>query len=647
MKDKKQRHITGIVLIMILVTSVLMVSLISHAAAASRTYTTDADFDEGTLVGVEHETVHDQLQLNKTATTLPFIWVPNSNEGTVSKYDTVTGNELGRYRTGPTSTGNPSRTTVDQDGNVWFGNRGTGTVVKIGLYENGQCVDKNGNGVIDTSKDANHDGDVTGTEVLPWGQDECVLYEVLLGSTGSGPRGIAIDANKDLWAGTYSLSGGNKFYHIDGATGTIIAADTIDISPYRSYGAVIDGNGKIWSSSLSNYVLKIDPTTKSITRVGLSLTSYGLGIDKNNHLFVAGWGQNKIAKIDVNTHTVVYAQQYDTHCRGVAVTGDGDVWVVNSRDGDVTRLDNNLNWKATIDIGAGNWGVMSTGAAVDAAGKVWACNYNDGYLHRIDPATDSIDLSKQTPGVSGTGVGMHYSYSDMTGIISRTVTTKLGTWTVIYDSGTADTPWGTVSWNSSEPAGTSVSVKVRSSNDQSTWSPWETATNGVALNSTPNGRYLQIQTTLQITSGDVSPVLYDLTVESAGVVKLCPDEYRWNTSVSSKGYDWDPFPTLFRAWNDVHFVNNGTGDAYNVIATITCAPVNVNIIDGNVTLGDIPAGGSAWSKDFFLLEVDMTNPQGPDKGICWRVEYDDAAGVHHVVENVPKFCGENCSDICP
>jgi len=129
--------------------------------------------------------------------------------------------------------------------------------------------------------------------------------------------------------------------------------------------------------------------------------------------------------------------------------------------------------------------------------------------------------------------------------------------------------------------------------------------------------------------------------------ELCPDEYRWNTSINPKGYEWDPFPTLFRAWNDVHFVNNGTGDAYNVIATITCAPVNVNIIDGNVTFGDIPAGGSAWSKDFFLLEVDMTNPQGPDKGICWRVEYDDVAGAHHVIEDVPKFCGENCSDICP
>jgi uncharacterized repeat protein (TIGR01451 family) len=128
---------------------------------------------------------------------------------------------------------------------------------------------------------------------------------------------------------------------------------------------------------------------------------------------------------------------------------------------------------------------------------------------------------------------------------------------------------------------------------------------------------------------------------------LCPDEYRWNTSVSPNGYEWDPFPALFRSWNDVHFVNTGTGDAYSVTATITCTPVNVIVVDGDVKLGDIPAGGSAWGKDFFVLEVDMTNPQDPNKGICWDVEYDDAANVHHVIEDVAKYCGEECSNICP
>jgi hypothetical protein len=149
--------------------------------------------------------------------------------------------------------------------------------------------------------------------------------------------------------------------------------------------------------------------------------------------------------------------------------------------------------------------------AIDSNGKVWSCNLNDPDVKRTNPDTNSVDLTKSVAGSSG-----HYSYSDMTGIIARTVTTKIGTWTVDFDSEVADMRWGTVSWSSSEPAGTSVTVKVRSSNDQTTWSAWETVTNGVALSSTPDGRYLRIETTLQIKSGDVSPILPDLTVEALG-----------------------------------------------------------------------------------------------------------------------------------
>ena len=559
-----QVKIAGILFLILILCLGVVLPATASPLVSSRTYTSDADFDEGVLVGLEHETVHDQLQLDKTQHTLPFIWVPNSNEGTVSKYDTATGNELGRYRTGPTTGGDPSRTTVDTEGSVWFGNRDTGTVVKIGLYEKGNWIDKNNDGDCDTSTDTNNDGQITGSEILPWDTDECVLFSVLLGNPSSGPRGLAVDANNDLWAGTYEIpyipfpwpvpTGGNIFYHIDGQTGAII--DTINIAPYRSYGALIDGNGIIWSSSLNNYVLKINPTTKTVTPIGLALTSYGLGIDNLGHVFVAGWGQNKIAKIDINTHSVTYSQQYDTHCRGVAVTSDNDVWVVNSKDGDVTRLDNNLNWKATIDVGADNYGVMTTGVAVDDEGKVWACNYYDGYLHRIDPATNSIDLSVQTVGMSGTGVGSHYSYSDMTGIIAWSVTTQTGTWTVDFDSDEPDTPWGTVSWNCYEPTGTSVTVRVRSSNDGSSWSAWESATNDVPLSLTPDGQYLQIETKLQIVTGDVSPILYDLTVEVANQPPV-PDAngpyvVSEGTPIffdASGSYDPDPGDTLEYRWD--------------------------------------------------------------------------------------------------
>jgi streptogramin lyase len=491
----------------------IFASVPSAMAASAKTYTLDADFDEGILANLEHDTVADQLQLSKNLVSLPFIWVPNSDEGTVSKVDTETGNELGRYRTGPNQLGSPSRTTVDLKGNVWFGNRNTGTVVKIGLNENGQCKDKNGNGTIETSQDLDNNGNVTGAEILPWGTDECVLQEILLGNSGSGPRGIAIDSNNNLWAGTNGFP--YKYYYIDGETGGILRV--VDVStannggPHTAYGAVIDPDGNIWSSSLNSHLLKIDPSTDpaTITRIGLTRTTYGMGIDDDGHIFNSGWGVSSLARIVQATNAVDwYKPQGDAFSRGVAVTSDKNIWIANSNTGTVTRLTHDGVLVATIPVGN-----MPTGVAVDKNGKVWVVNYNDGYIKRIDPATNTIDLSKLILGNDGIGISHHYGYSDMTGFISRTITTQTGTWNVDFDSGTAGTPWGTVSWNSNEPAGTTVSVRVRSSDDKATWSVWEDASNGVKLTSTSNGRYLQVETTLQITSGDVSPILYDLSVK--------------------------------------------------------------------------------------------------------------------------------------
>jgi len=513
------------------------------APVSARTYTTDADFDEGVLVGVEHETVHDQLQLSKEAVTLPFIWVPNY-DGTVSKVHTETGKELGRYWVAPHN-GDPSRTTVDLDGSCWVGLREAGTVVKIGLFEAGQYIDRNGNGTIETSQDLNNDGDITGAELLPWGQDECVLYEVVLipgkegtfvpgtyaggydyDYWGTAPRGLAIDASNNLWAGTWSSQ---KYYYIDGSTGAIL--NTVDVSPWghSAYGAVIDGNGILWSAMLSSHVLRINTANLSdITKIDLVHT-YGIGLDYLGHLFVSG--SDSLSKIDINTSAILWTKPART-VRGVVCTSDNNVWVAGTDASNVynsvSRYDNDGNLLVTI--GGFN---QPSGVAVDAVGKVWGCNIGDTYIRRIDPGTNTVDLSKSIIGSSG-----HYTYSDMTGIISRTITTKIGTWTVIYDSGKPSMPWGTVSWNSDEPTGTSVTVKARSSNDGSTWSAWEDATNGVALSATPDGQYIEIETTLQITLGDVSPILYDLTVEPALItvdIDIKPGSFPNSINLGSNG----------------------------------------------------------------------------------------------------------------
>ena len=94
------------------------------------------------------DAVIDQLRLSTEARTLPYLWIPNG-DGTLSKVHTETGKELARYRTCPAGAdGEPSRATVDLEGNCWVANRRTGTVLKIGLPEQGACIGRNGNAML-------------------------------------------------------------------------------------------------------------------------------------------------------------------------------------------------------------------------------------------------------------------------------------------------------------------------------------------------------------------------------------------------------------------------------------------------------------------------------------------------------------------
>lgn len=170
----------------------------------------------------------------------PFIWIPNSGEGTMSKLDVRTGKELGRYRTGPEDLGgklSPSRTTVDREGNAWVANRAfglQGSVVKVGLLEANQCMDRNGNGIIETSKDLNGNGRIDPAELLPWppgapiGMDECILLSVNVGRVDDIPRAVAIDKNNNVWIGLFN---GHRYLKLDNFTGAILKS--IDVRPFR------------------------------------------------------------------------------------------------------------------------------------------------------------------------------------------------------------------------------------------------------------------------------------------------------------------------------------------------------------------------------------------------------------------------------
>lgn len=486
------------------VTATVVVSAKSDASGAyGKVYTVNSDFEAGQLVGLEDQTVKDQLQLSKKSTTLPFIWVPNSNEGTISKINTETGVELGRYRVGPANA-DPSRTTVDLMGNCWVATRGVSTAVKVGLSENGQCVDRNGNGKIETSN---------GSTALAWGQDECVLFEVSVNSgvtyepgknandySGAhGPRGVAIDANNNVWVSTFYS---NRMLKIDGATGKVL--ETIDFTPYGghpSYGLVVDKQGKVWSSGHeARHVLRYNPQDKTVLKIPTKHMVYGIGIDRSGHLFAAGLTYGRMTRINTVTEQIeIDGVSVGKNPRSIAVTNDGDVWVTNYQYGSVTRFSNDLQAKTVIQ----NSGELA-GVAVDSNGKVWAVDYYNR-LVRIDPATNGVDMEKSV-------TGFHYSYSDMTGFVSRTMTTQIGTWTATLDGKADNTKWHKLGWNGSVPQNTVLKVRARTSNDQVNWSVWEEAAKDTELKTTAPGRFIQVESTLQVLSGDISPTLADLTI---------------------------------------------------------------------------------------------------------------------------------------
>src|SRR5689334_4858318 len=78
-----------------------------------------------------------------------YLWASNSAQGTISKIDTQTVTEVGRFITRPDGIGDPSRTSVSQSGHVAVANR-SGGVTKI-YADISFCDDSNGTPGIQTS----------------------------------------------------------------------------------------------------------------------------------------------------------------------------------------------------------------------------------------------------------------------------------------------------------------------------------------------------------------------------------------------------------------------------------------------------------------------------------------------------------------
>lgn len=532
--------------------------------AAATTYTLDSHFDQGTLVNVNHTTpTNNQLQLNQTGVGFPILWIANAGEHTLSKIDTTQvggspGREVARYYTwfssqaasnsawgGPA----PSRTAVDIDGNAYVLNRHFDgrSAVLFKILANG-FIDRNGNGLVDTSADTNNDGviqaaemkpllDSNGNSIIDPGeiQDERIAWAVRVPDgvgaplqTGQLGRSLCLGTDGNLWVGLYSTRTYYKVSAADGRTiiGPVSTAPTAgkpNAGSWTPYGCLVDKDGVLWSASLGSVLGKIENTASNTGPYPVSSFSgpgnYGIALGQapapSGHTLVyLGGSNNSYTRFDASDNSFTSPAGTFYNSLGVNTDGSGNILVSKSSGGVVKFAPNGtVLWDRPAQVTTGG---DSRGIMPDANSDIWQ-------VHLATSKTSKF------LGTDGTAMGVvptgrnPYTYSDASGFAAANITVSTGSWSIIQDGGAAGTAWGTASWNASVPSGASVTTRVRTADTVAglQGQTFLDVNNGINFNLT--GRYLEAQVRLTANNQGDSPTVFDVTIASISQAKCDVD----------------------------------------------------------------------------------------------------------------------------
>jgi hypothetical protein len=364
-----------------------------------------------------------------------YIWVANSPQGTVSKINTDTMVEEGRYLTRPDGSGDPSRTSVNLAGDVAVANR-FGGLVKF-YAETSDCVESNGVPGIQTS---------TGPgDVLAWNMEECRAWYLPFPTTnqrpvawtGGTPGVKDCDAtNAQVWTVSSTVpglfpglggAGGVTATLVDGDVGAIveqvdIPATTFSGAQFGAYGGAVDAAGNLYIVGLGTFspgvlvrVRKSDLGVDSWP-IPQGVSSYGITVDHEGKPWVSSTFGSGAARLDPATGAWDVIQGF-WGGSGLAEGPDDRMYV--SGGGGVYSVD--LDTLAVTHVFMSSDTVKGVG--FDRHNNLWAVTYLDdenpsptgGVAFKIDPDSGVvIDFYN--------GLDHPYTYSDMTGKALGTVT---------------------------------------------------------------------------------------------------------------------------------------------------------------------------------------------------------------------------------
>ena len=345
-----------------------------------------------------------------------YVWLANSGEHTISKINTRTLEEEGRYETRPEPQGNPSRTSVSVDGKAVVVANRAGGVTKY-WQRTEFCEDKNNNGMIDTSTGKN--------DVLAFAAEECVAWHTPFpDATTQRPvawtQGVYNEEtceydNQQVWTamgkgngGTWPCDGSDGIwtYLLNGETGDIDSEihmpDVSCGSTLGPYGGAVDNEGNLWMYIWSAFTVVHVELAAPHNYTTYSGGSYGITVDTEGR----PWVGDSPRRFDLMTKTWESTNGLPgAGGAGIAQDLQGRMWTATQ--GGVGWVDmETLVVGDTVPIPDCN-GAICRGVGVDVDGYIWAVPLGGTTAWKIDPDTYDTEFYD--------GLNSPYTYSDFAG----------------------------------------------------------------------------------------------------------------------------------------------------------------------------------------------------------------------------------------
>lgn len=358
-------------------------------------------------VGVVDETGDSPCAGRGNGVEFSNIWIANSNEGTVSKIDTQQLVELARYSTRPDGMGNPSRTSVNRNGDVAIANRNGGLTMIRARSED--CLDAS-----NTSSGA--------LDVKPW-QDGCVEWYTPMPYTSQRPvawTSGTLDETTCTWKDTLVWTAGAtanvansiEVLLVDGETGVVL--DTVPLpdvpngsNEFGLYGGAVDGEGNFWASQLDvGHLVRVRLSDLVADAWPMPTVGYGMTVDAMGR----PWTCNaQVARFDPTTELwTIGAGEPGYGGAGCMQDANGIMWVAGYAITaiDVESMELVAQYPMPVIDGNPDTG-YGRGISIDFEGYVWSPSHWSNAAYRLDPDTGEFE--------SVTGLNFPYTYSDMTG----------------------------------------------------------------------------------------------------------------------------------------------------------------------------------------------------------------------------------------